>query len=638
VALRRPSWKRVCIGVVVVVGGVAAPVLLFAGEIAWKVRELFADPVYESVRNEVSLYRPLVTVDASSITLPLATTTLDGRDAGPYLNEMIPWLRGGAVVAAGSLPDVDEVLLPDFTWMGGLHSFSTWDIDTYDEVMRPSDTPLTRAMPDAEFLARWAKRRLADAKRDGDEEAARRDVEHLADLLGETESWALTAVGLKLLGFIYTREDEHLEIARRVLPAQMAWGSVVLGDELMQAAMDPRLGAFRCAGLNESLGQDLALRGLVGDQFPSEYATAERLLDESAQTCRLTWLRRRWRSADESGQLPAGPRVFCAALNEQRTGWCHLPDAAFFVPHVRQTIGHVLFAVALPEALARYRPHGFSSGYDPDEAAVGVLADQRRLLDAAEKLEPAKALERAAWAKENLHLDRTSAYARLEACGCRVKEGLGSTSVACSAAGRGASATTGDALYCPTLALGAADIVWTSWTFDLGARASSIEIVAAPFPDVTDIAHARRLPAIPSESLIADIELRGAAPGFLDEVRENADKIAQRIDVVELASSDALTSIDIGSIFRAWERQVRINDVGLAASLAGSVPLVDRFTITRDPDGKSVIARVRPLPAQEERVLKQVREIERVHVEVTREGEELVLRVAQVPETTPLRD
>lgn len=350
--MQRPSPKRIAkILVLIAAPFVAIAVSVVVG-IVVKVPELFVDPVFVDARRQ--LHDVALAVDDDATFAEHAgfnATHVDGRDASAFLLPLVRWTRGKHVVSAGSLgaASVDS----DFGWMKRLADFNTWDVDAND-FARPDDNVFVRALPDGDALLEWGKARLTRGERDNDVDGARADVVQLCRLMIETEQLGLASRGLKLWKRAEPARADTIDRWSRLMLAQGLYLHLgLLDDEIFGrgAALKP----FHCVGLNESQSWNLGFRRVLDDDAERWWPLLTKVVDRSAGTCRLSWVRRAWHSDNHLGEIPDGPRSFCALVDDERTGLCWLPDLTYAIPGVRGAGGGVLAAVSLPNFLAGYQ-------------------------------------------------------------------------------------------------------------------------------------------------------------------------------------------------------------------------------------------------------------------------------------------
>jgi hypothetical protein len=403
--------------------GVVVVLLLLAGALgvvawgAWTVDRKVAEAQAHMV-SRMDAFHARVEADAREVG-PDGPLGPVGRsaNAGTFLNPRVTWRGWPAAVSAyrATVPaDVTPITIPpdvvmrlrgkgweeavegtlaqdvDVGWLQGLSRFDHWDLDAESPVSAmPWPDPVRAPVPDYGLLLAAARVRVLQGLRNGTPSRAATELRHLARLLDSTETLVGTTMAVQVLR---VESRAHALAASRGIPADPSWRPLDPKEldrlqRLAQAAMAyasllappthwsalDTLPVGRCAALSEGLWFALVFEPLLGDRLRDRYQALERSLEASQGRCRLTLLRRAWRlSRAEKAELFR--RNICGAGPDQEQtaqdpGGCPSAWVSTHVPWIKEKVGMVLAAVAMPDPFGPYQ--AMSAPAEPPEPAGG---------------------------------------------------------------------------------------------------------------------------------------------------------------------------------------------------------------------------------------------------------------------------
>lgn len=320
-------------------------------------------------------------------------------DAAPFLNPKIPWELGGGEVSPAQLtlpPAVSEIanfntnfmearpdwktLNLDFSWMQELRQFDTWSFDLHGPKFGSGEMySLARApVPSYSTLIVWSKLRLLKGREDGDVLSALQEVRQLGLLSLSSENLVGAMTALAILKnetrFLESLPEptrakvawsplshDELDRAKRFLFAGASFVDARLSDEVFERLS--RLTPGLCQRVQEGLYSALTFRRLMLEEQAAAYARFDKLVTDTNDSCRDSFLRRLWKDPKYPGIFEENADLFSAvgALGEdvenpkQALGPLQvtLRDLESH-PSLARSLGYMLLSVAEPNWLKHY--------------------------------------------------------------------------------------------------------------------------------------------------------------------------------------------------------------------------------------------------------------------------------------------
>jgi hypothetical protein len=248
---------------------------------------------------------------------PFFTAARPDADAAPVLNRLIGW-ESDLLNHTPPIPDklgLPSALLTqlrawdkgwpehaadvdltgvDFSLLEKLHGYGRWDVTI--------DSPLARldgiyfptvSIPNFSGLGNLCKLRLLQGLKQGQPEAAARDVEHVAWLIYRTETLIGAMVAANVLGQVQrvravwvaaghpgwaAMSEEHVKALRRVFWGGFGFIDPQVPPEVAREALAVSQGVGRCSALGELYGMTTILRSVNDPDFAGYHRLADEVM------------------------------------------------------------------------------------------------------------------------------------------------------------------------------------------------------------------------------------------------------------------------------------------------------------------------------------------------------------------------
>lgn len=307
------------------------------------------------------------------------------KDAGPFLNPLVPWERDrkSSLVLSEELTkklndhdwvalnlDFDALKL-DFSWMKKLQDYDYWAPDFNNPRIKIEERPGLSQLPfpDYRILTNWGKLRLIHGRKTKTMPQALKEVRQLARLIYTNDFLVSSVVSIAMLrneaAFVkaynpkifegwQTIPEEDLVRAKRYF-----WAMPLFVDPRLTLETYERLSAGnvgQCQMISEGMMPNLILRDHLHKVYPAILRRFDQTVMRSLENCRqalahVIWTDHSWKAL---GSHPDYEESLVKPENESEWKWKFL----MIHPRVEQYHAFFLLSVAGPDYLKFYREPG----------------------------------------------------------------------------------------------------------------------------------------------------------------------------------------------------------------------------------------------------------------------------------------